>query len=217
MRVNLKSKTTTSNKTDKLDKPTIHIVHIVDRSISMSGTKLLNAVKGVNAEIEELQKDSSANYLFTLVHFGSGITRSYWQTPINNVPKINISDYGMTALYQTIGETLSDYDTDDSVLVKIFTDGAENCSRGKFRDVSILKSLIQEKENGNFTITFVGTASDVESIQCELNIAEGNTLIHDNTGAGVEKSFKKSMKATLSYSRSVSQGEFTKTMSFYAD
>ena len=199
------------------EKKTIHIVHILDRSGSMNGPKLNAALQGINAEVQELQKDNMVNYLFTLVHFGSNIINAYWQIPISKVGNINISSDGMTALYQAIGETLDKFPQTNPVLVKIFTDGEENQSRGKYNNASSVKTLIDSLEQKDFTITFVGTASDVESIKRNLSIAAGNTLVHDNTEESVKMSFRKSMDATVSYSANVAKGNFTKTLNFYND
>ena len=177
----------------------------------------LNFAKSEYERQKELQKDNMVNYLFTLVHFGSNIINTYWQIPISKVESIYIQSDGMTALYQAIGETLDKFPQTDPVLVKIFTDGEENQSRGKYNNASSVKTLIDSLEQKDFTITFVGTASDVESIKRNLSIAAGNTLVHDNTEESVKMSFRKSMDATVSYSANVAKGNFTKTLNFYND
>lgn len=210
MRVNLKKNTTNL-------KPTIHIIHILDRSESMSGPKLRSALRGINEEVSNFKNDDTVNYVFSLVDFGNDVHKYYWKTPINEVSdNISIWSQGCTALYQAIGETLSDYSTDEPVLVKIFTDGEQYANNwGKYNTAKKAKEVIQSKESTNFTITFVGTESDVTKCQDLFGIAEGNTLVHDNTGEGVQKVFKKSLNATKNYSKGIVSGEFTKTMSFY--
>lgn len=198
-------------------KKTIHIVHILDKSSSMQGGKMKSALSGINAEIKDLKKSNDVEYLFSLVAFSYGfnIRKVYWQMPINQVDTVDIVPNGNTALYQAIGETLEDFPQDNPVLVKIFTDGEENDSRGKYSSAENVKRLIEKLEQKDFTITFVGTERDVKNIQHKLSISDGNTLSHDNTAEGVADSFRKSIDATLFYSNSVSKGEFTKTMSFY--
>ncbi|MCA9381734.1 hypothetical protein KC678_05690, partial [Candidatus Dojkabacteria bacterium] len=122
MRVDNQTTAKKNNKKDSGVKPTIHIVHILDRSGSMNGPKLVNANNGINAEIVELQKDTNVEYLFSLVHFGSDIQTIYWQRPIQEVGFVNIISSGTTALYQAIGETLEKFPQTHPVLVKIFTD-----------------------------------------------------------------------------------------------
>ena len=198
------------------EKKTIHIVHILDRSGSMQGGKLTNALFGVNEEVVELQKDNTVNYLFTLVWFDGDVDRQYWQVPINTVTNININSGGSTALYQAIGETLSDIDTTDPVLIKIFTDGDHyNNNWGKYNNPKIVKELIRDCNSKNFTITFVGTQVDTEKCKDLFGLSSGNISVHDNTAEGVTRSFRKSMDATMMYASNVVEGKFTKTLNFY--
>ena len=134
------------SKNTKSEKKTIHIVHILDRSGSMEGSKLRAALEGINTEVAELQKDTTVDYFFTLVHFGSDIVKAYRETPINKVKNIYVSSNGMTALYQAIGETLDGFPQTSPVLVKIFTDGEENQSRGKYNNAASVKELIDTLE-----------------------------------------------------------------------
>ena len=202
------------------EKKTIHIVHILDRSGSMDGysgsSKIASALQGINTEVTELKKDTSVNYLFSLVDFGDyTINKTYWQRPIAEVGHINIRANGGTPLYQAIGETLEGFPQTHPVLVKVFTDGGENASRGKYNTAFAVKTLLTSLKDKDFTVTFVGTESDVATIQKTLEIAEGNTLVHDNTAEGVMRSFNKSMGATMSYASNVVEGKFTKTLNFY--
>lgn len=202
------------------EKKTIHIVHILDRSGSMDGygssSKIKSALQGINTEVTELQKDANVNYLFSLVDFGDNtINKTYWQRPVSEVGHINIRANGGTPLYQAIGETLEGFPQTHPVLVKVFTDGGENASRGKYNTAFAVKTLLASLKDKDFTVTFVGTESDVATIQRALDIAEGNTLVHDNTAEGVTRSFNKSMGATMTYASNVAQGNFTKTLNFY--
>lgn len=209
------------NTTKRVDasKPTIHVVHILDSSGSMGSgiySKWHNAVKGVQQEIEELKKDSSANYIFSLVVFGRDIKKVIWQQPIAEVNYASEwRSTPSTALYDAIGTTLFDYPQDNPVLVKILTDGEENSSR--LYSEKDIKKQIEDLSEKDFTITFVGTKQDVQYIEVQLSIAKGNTLVHDNTSEGIKTAFEKSMAATRSYSTSVATGEFTKTFNFYED
>lgn len=63
----IRVKKTSTKTTDK--KPTIHIVDILDCSGSMFGTKITNANKGIYEGIENLKKDNSINYLYTICGF----------------------------------------------------------------------------------------------------------------------------------------------------
>jgi uncharacterized protein YegL len=199
---------------DVIETPVIRNVHILDASGSMGGSKIANAIKGINDEISELRQNTTVRYFQTIVSFsyGNDILTHAMDVPVNLIPVFNTHTRGMTALYQAIGETLQKLiDTSmegAKTLVKIFTDGSENNSRGEWRNADILSDFIKEcQDKHDFTITFVGTKNDVAKVITRLGIDESNTLIHDNTAQGVERSFNKSVHATKAYSDKVKRGD----------
>lgn len=185
------------------DKPTIHNVYIIDRSGSMAGAKLSNAIAGVNLEVSKLKEDNEANYTQTIVDFGDDVKTVIYKVPIADCGRYFTHTNGMTALYQAIGETLSKLRSDnkegEKVLVKIFTDGGENSSRGTFAHAKDVAELIKQCESEGFTVTFVGTSFDVDSVIDKLKIDASNTLVHDNTAESVQRSFLVSTSATMDY------------------
>lgn len=208
----------TKSKSKK--KPTIHNVHILDASGSMRGGKLTNAIKGINQEIDTLKKDDTVIYTQTIVDFSDNNdirTRMYKQ-PIIECSEYTCSARGLTALYQTIGETLTrllnDNKRSEKVLVKIFTDGQENNSTGPFADKSNLSELIKECESKGFTVTFVGTELDTRAIIDSLKIDASNTLVHDNTAAGMGQTFAFATMSTMTYASNVKRGKNV-TRGFY--
>lgn len=198
-------------KFNKKEEPkiVIHNVHILDASGSMHGAKLQNAVQGINEEIRELQKDNTVIYTQTLVDFsGSGdIRTTVYKTPIANCQPYSCESRGMTALNQAVGETLErlrkDTPPEEKVLVKIFTDGGENASKGQYAFSKDLAEYIKECESKGFTITFVGTTFDVNTVVRTLNIHASNTLSHDNTSRGVAGAFAATGSATMAYVRNL--------------
>ena len=198
------------------EKPTIHIVHILDGSGSMGGykgvTKFQSAKEGMTEEVNILSKDNEINYLYTIVEFDES-TRI--KTICNKIPikgiKINSLRFfepdSTTALYDAIGFTLNNLITNtnnEKVLVKIFTDGGENASKTFTKDS--VRNLIQECEQKGFVITFVGTDRDVVIVQNNLNIKASNTLGYDGTAQGLKMSYRASNEATVMYSKSVAAG-----------
>lgn len=193
-------------------KPTIHIVSILDASTSMYGDKFENALRGINSEIKELKKETTINYTLTMVRFSgtNNIQTIEFKTPISKVGEIYTNCTGMTALYQAVGETLEKFintPSNEKVLVKIFTDGENNESRGKYASQTVLANFIKECESKGFTITFVGTKTDVDFMINDLNINFSNTLSHDNTSRGVADAFATTTMATKSYSAKVLNNE----------
>lgn len=193
--------------------PTIHNVYILDASGSMGGGKLDNALIGINTEIKLLKKDKNTNYIQTLVDFSNyyDIRTPYFMVPISNISHYSAVSRNMTALNQAVGETLDklllSVDKKDKVLVKIFTDGKENNSQYPYRMNSALARKIKECEDKGFTITFVGTELDVNDVVQNLNINISNTLVHDNTSAGVTNAFICSTASTQLYSKKVARGK----------
>jgi uncharacterized protein YegL len=192
--------------------PTIHIVHILDCSGSMSGSKYNTALSGLNEELNVLKQNNDASYTYTFVEFESTVRKpQYVLSPITDINKVSaIHPTGMTALYDAIGQTLKEIkakrtNKDEKVLVNIFTDGEENNSRSyNSRDI---EKLIKDLESEGFTVTFVGTKGDIANIVRTVGIDISNTMSHDNTVRGIQKVAKSRMEATVLYSKAVANGE----------
>lgn len=192
--------------------PTIHNVYILDASGSMAGTKLNNAISGINSEIRELKKVKDINYTQTIVSFSYSydIKFPYYLCLINDVNDYDDSPRGDTALndsvYISLAKLLDDTNISSKVLVKVFTDGGENGSR-KYSKVDVNKLIKKCEDTGRFTITFVGTKDDTDRAIKDYGIRISNALIHDNTSVGVANAFTMSTRSTVSYSSKVAKGE----------
>lgn len=194
------------------EKPTIHVVDIIDCSQSMSGGKIKNAISGINKGIKELKSDTKASYTYSLCAFSSchNITLPYIKTELPKVgTNINFSAGGMTALRDAIGITLNELrrvaKSTEKVLVNIYTDGDENNSV-KYSSSDIEK-LITELQEQNFTITFVGTNSDVERVISDYKIERSNTLKYDGTAKGLGETMTKTFESRSMYTSSLLAGE----------
>ena len=192
------------------DIPNVHNVNILDGSGSMAGSKYDNACAGIRLDFETCKNEGFKSFTFVEFNNGGDITTHHFMSDFNVALKFN-GTRGGTPLYQTIGETLerllNEVPKEDKVLVKIFTDGEENESRGKYANPSALKALIATCESRGFTITFIGTKDDTAYIVRHLNIDVSNTLVHDNTGEGVKMSFQTQAFATTQYRKSLEEGE----------
>lgn len=199
------------NLEDEEVKPTIHIVDIIDCSASMRGSKINSAVKGINKGILNLKEDKIANYTYTLCDFSDSrdINFKYVQYPLDKVNKINFSSRGMTALYDAIGITLEKViqlkESDEKVLVNIYTDGDENCS--KHYTSILIKDLIDELKSEGVTVTFIGTKMDTEYAIKTLGIERTNTSSYDGTAEGLKMSMEKTIVARAAYSTAVANGQ----------
>lgn len=210
-------------------KPVIHNVHILDASLSMNGPKYTNAINGINEELQKLKGDTEVDYTQTIVEFQSRsghwnqlsgyseethINRRYFMKPISDCTTIaGAGANGNTPLYETIGtvieELLAKARPGEKVLIKIFTDGEENSSRGRYRNPRDLKTLIDRVESDNdFTVTFMGTQFDVERVVRDTGINFMNTLVHDNSARGIAASYSMAADSTVLYRKSVSDGTY---------
>lgn len=200
-------------------RPIIHIIDILDASGSMAGGKYTNAMKGVNLGIAQLKKDvAEVDYTYTLCDFSDDIIMRYTTARLADVEEFRGRTRGATSLYDAIGDTVglvkAAANSDHKVLVNIYTDGQENSSR-RFSS-SQIASIIDELSKVGWTFTFIGTAGDVAFAQRNLKFDASNTLVHDNTGSGMEKAFRTNSVARTAYSSKVSQGEDV-SLGFYKD
>lgn len=209
-KLNTPTKAKVVAKTSKV-KPTIHIVDIIDCSGSMSGEKIRSAVLGINNGIENLRKDTKANYKYTLCDFSDSrdINFKYSNSDLIDVKSINFGDRGMTALYDAIGITLNKVnqfkDSKDKVLVNIYTDGGENGSISYSE--SSINQLINELKSKGFTVTFIGTERDTMNVISKLGIDKSNTLSYDGSAQGLKMSMEKTVTARAMYSTAVADGQ----------
>jgi Mg-chelatase subunit ChlD len=214
---------TTTPPTTETKKELIHNVFIIDASGSMSGSKYVNAIDGVNELLKSIKNDTDTDNNVMIVEF-EGDTISTRLDLGDKIPETyrGMGTNGMTPLNQAIGQTLeyvqkkrkSNFSESDKVLVNIFTDGGENSSRGKYANNKTLSDYITELQNNGFTITFVGTKTEVAYAINSLSMDASNTLVHNNTASDIKRSFNDTVLARQMYSKSVSLGEVV-TDSFY--
>ena len=219
-----KTKTTSSSKSSSSKNtanswPTIHVVDVVDKSGSMSGSKDSASVKGVNSGVDSLVNDTSdVHYTYTLCDFADDVLFRNVTAPLNEVKPLKTGTRGSTALFDAIGQSVEvvkpNIKPNDKVLVNIYTDGQENCSR-KF-NAGAINTLIKSLSEQGWTFTFIGTDADVRYVQNNLSVAESNTLVHDNTAEGLEKAFATNSRSRSVYSAKVSAGEDV-SVGFYKD
>jgi len=209
-------KTTTKKAKIVTALPVVHIVDVLDRSGSMSGSRISSAIKGINSGIESLKKDTTIDYIYTVCQFDNVIHFPLRKEKISKVGKQNFVARGSTSLYDAIGQTIelinSDLEKDAKVLVNIYTDGGENSST-RYSAKTIAK-LIKEYSEKGFTFTFIGTKRDTDYVVRDLNIDESNTLVYDGSGKGLEKALVETASARTSYTTKLKAGEDV-TRGFY--
>jgi len=200
-----------------LTKPTIHNVILLDATGSMSsGGKYNVSMKGIKKELEWLKTQEEANYTETIEEFIEesriGEIRTHKICKLLSPSKIDLNFVGPigdnTPLYKAVLDIIESISTtvpsNEKVLLKVYTDGGNNRLDNYKRTCA---DKIRQVQKENFTVTFVGTKLDLSIIINDLNLESSNCLEIENTGAGFEKAFERSMQATQSYTKAVVKGE----------
>ena len=152
---------------------------ILDKSGSME-TRWEDVVGGYNSYLNELKADDKTDYRMTVVLFDTNKTVVCDDVLLSDVEPMTVRSYvpsGGTALYDAVGETVSNAKTEDvtKVVTVIMTDGQENSSRLWTYDR--VTGLINSKEQeGNWTFIFMGeTLKIAEQGQALLGAYAANT------------------------------------------
>jgi len=199
--------------------PTIHNVIILDGSGSMSGSKFNNSTKGIKKELDYMMSDKTINWTSTIQKFSDSKANNYNPYFLTSVFNSDIDlgyAAGGTPLHHTIISIIKQLIPKvgkDKVLIKIYTDGEDTDNR---KYLSECRQIIRNLDKSQFTVTFVGTKIDVVNIIKDLELDESNTLVIENSGAGFDKAFTKSMASTVTYATKVSKGEDVST-GFYLE
>jgi Mg-chelatase subunit ChlD len=227
-----KNLTNITEKTTDTKKQRILNIFLIDASTSMNDYgRYSNAMLGVNTMLSDIKKDEYTENYVQIIEFADHDILT--KLPLTNqIPDSykGRGASGWTPLNQAVGETLEkiiavrkkDFDVNDKILISVLTDGEENYSQGKWSNHKgggeLLGKLIKELESEGVTVTFMGAKNEVNYAIDTLNLQASNTLVHDNTGAGILASYERTTVARQLYSKSVSRGEdvkkafYTKTL-----
>lgn len=187
----------------------IHVVDVCDRSGSMSGSRIKAAAKGINMGIAALRTpEEGIRYTHSLIDFESKVKVKHIGYDPLNVGSIGISTFGSTALFDAIGDTITNLEKirkeGEKVLVNIYTDGQENNS-SRYTQQQVAK-LIEEYTNRGYTFTFIGTQRDVDYVTQRLNVDISNSLVYDGTGEDLERGMSETRSARTAYVSNVKAG-----------
>lgn len=198
---------------------TAHSVHILDCSGSMGGGKLMNALKGINSENNELKLIADINWKGYLVNFSgwNDIQTSYWGVGVGNLADVYFNSRDMTALNDAVGTTLErlirEIPIGETAIVKIFTDGMENNSR-KY-DNKAIKELVRVAEARGIIVSYQGASkAEVDNAIRNYGIDETNTFLYENSAAGVAGASATRGASMNLFSKKLRKGEDVK-VGFY--
>lgn len=205
------------------NKHQVHNLIILDESGSMSSIKsliingfneLVQSIKGIEKQFPEQE------HIISLVSFNDLDNKVlHFVEPVIKLDSINDSTYNpasMTPLYDAMGFSISklkqylEGKENYSVLVTVLTDGEENAS--KEYTSSVIKNLVEDLKQQNWTFTYIGTDHDVEAMASKLSI--NNTMSFDKNEHDIKRMFIKESKAIAKFSLNIRNGE-TNTNDFY--
>lgn len=193
------------------------IAVLLDRSGSMSTIKS-DMEGGFDAFIQTQRENASPSNLIrvSLSQFDTKYETVYSNVPLVEVPPLELSPRGGTALMDgigrmtnEIGEQLSALDEDQrpaKVLIVVITDGRENSSI-EFTRAAVSELIARQEREWNWTYVFLGANMDAvaegTSIGFGSNLAPGSahthSLTYSATRSGTRGAFNALSDATFDY------------------
>jgi uncharacterized protein YegL len=166
------------------------IVVVLDRSGSMQSIAQ-STVDGFNTFLNEQQNAEGDAYI-TLVQFDDRYEMDYKSIPVSEAkPLINgetFSPRGMTALFDAIGKTINELETDRDVVFVIITDGHENASREYKRD-AVMKMIEDLEKNKGWYFLFLGANQDAIKAGGDIGISMNKSFTYSANGEGTANAF----------------------------
>jgi hypothetical protein len=165
------------------------IVVILDRSGSMSSIGKAT-VEGFNKFLDE-QKNSEGEAFITLVQFDDRYEMDYQGLPVKDATPLilgeNFIPRGGTALFDAIGKTIEDLNTDRDVVFVIITDGEENSSKTYKRE-AIMKMIETQTEAG-WKFLFLAANQDAIKAGGSIGIRGSNSINYSSNDSSTVNVF----------------------------
>jgi uncharacterized protein YegL len=193
-------------------KQQVHNLILLDESGSMQSIKpsiingfneLVQSIKGIQKQFPEQE-----HYISIISFNGLGNKVLHFMDDVSKLNTIDSSNYkpdAMTPLYDAMGfgftklKTELESQTDYNVLVTILTDGEENASREYTG--TVIKNMIEELSEGNWTFTYIGTEHDVEKMATNLSIK--NSMSFDKNTDGIDSMFAEEFQSRRLFSKNI--------------
>jgi hypothetical protein len=165
------------------------IVVVLDRSGSMSSIGKAT-VEGFNKFLDE-QKNSDGEAFITLVQFDDRYEMNYQGLPVKDATPLvlgeNFIPRGSTALFDAIGKTIEDLNTDRDVVFVIITDGEENSSKTYKRE-AIMKMIETQTETG-WKFLFLAANQDAIKAGGSIGIKGSSSINYSSNDASTVNVF----------------------------
>ena len=167
-----------------------HLYFLLDRSGSMQSIK--SDIEGGFAAFVDEQRKGPGECLASLAQFDDVYEVVYTDTPVADVPPLDLHPRNSTALHDAMGRmvtaageklaALPEAERPGTVIVAIMTDGLENASREWHAPA--IKSLVelQTKQYG-WTFLYMGADQDAVEVGAGLGIAGANSVTYSRRKA----------------------------------
>lgn len=158
--------------------------------IDMSGSMLIHTLETLSSlyEFVKQQQSLDPNALLSVCLFNNTVSTPLKDVKISEIDsldvlmeRLNYKPMGMTALYDAIGESVSQKlssNRKDNVTVVILTDGADNSSI-KYTKKKISKMIKDAKKKHNWEVYFIGKDIDSFGEGQGLSVGKGNCFSVD--------------------------------------
>lgn len=201
-----------------VDKPTIDIVVVLDRSGSMQTNKS-DHEGGLKAFVEEQKNKATENTKFTFVRFDTGdpFELVYDRVPFNKAVSIHLNPRGGTPLLDAVGKTIVHLEENGAkeVLMMIISDGLENSS--KEWTAEGLKNKIKEMEEKNWNFNFLGTNMDAISVGENLGFKGSTSATYNSSADSIKTLYEMNSEKFSRYNACRNTGGDIKTSSIVLD
>lgn len=173
------------------------IIVVLDRSGSM-GSISKSTVEGFNTFLNE-QKNADGEAFMTLVQFDDRYEVNYKSMPIKEVAELvngeTFIPRGSTGLYDAIGKTINELQTDRDVVFVIITDGHENASR-EFKGEAIKKMIETLEAENKWKFLYLGANQDAITAGNAIGVKAANSMSWNASADGITNTFY-SMSANI--------------------
>jgi uncharacterized protein YegL len=182
------------------------ITVVLDRSGSMSAVAN-DTIGGFNQFIKE-QKSVKGKANLTLMQFDTEYELVHNGKDIKEVPSLEFSPRGGTALFDAVGRSItetgtrlrrmSDKDRPAKVIFVIITDGEENSSKEYTRE-KVKGMITHQQEKYNWSFVFLGANIDAIQAAGYMGISGYNAMNYAPTGVGMAAAFGTTSSNMASY------------------
>lgn len=190
------------SKSDNKAKQT-EIIVLLDRSGSMKKISA-ETVDGFNTFLNE-QKNSEGEAFITLIQFDDRYEVDYKSIPVKEASDLILNETyvprGSTALYESVGKTINELNTDRDVVFVIITDGQDNV-KSEYKVEAIKKMITTLQDENGWKFLFLAANQDAFAEGGKLGVRMSNAVSYAASGAGITNTFQ-AMSANIgSYRKS---------------